>query len=192
MLSLFIDFKCPASYLAFDPTVALASHLGTRVDWHAFRSRQDRLPAERTDETRGETHRRVRAGQRRATHLKYAGLRGVEMVFRDDPGESDVALSALDCRLADPLSFVWHAFRAYWVEGADLNDAPTVLSLLEKTGNPVRRIELETAVASFDARQTQLEEDGIFITPTYRLADQMFVGREHLPLIERIMQKAVG
>ncbi|MEZ5997144.1 MAG: DsbA family protein [Hyphomonas sp.] len=189
MLSLFIDFKCPASYLALDPTVDLASRLGVRIDWHAFRRRQERLPAARADETRGETHRRVRAGQRRATHLKYAGLRGLEMAFRDDPGDSDAALSALNCQLADPLAYVRRAFRAYWVDGADLNDGQTVLSLLAESGNSVAPSELETALAAFDAHQTQMEEDGIFITPTYRIADQMFVGREHLPLITRLMEQ---
>ncbi|MCA8900999.1 MAG: DsbA family protein [Hyphomonas sp.] len=192
MLSLFIDFKCPASYLALDPTVALAARHGTGISWQAFRSRQEAIPAERADETRGETHRRVRALQRRATHSKYAGLRGLEMAFRADPGESDAALSALNCHLADPLAYVRRAFRAYWMEGADLNDAQTVFSLLEETGNPVGQGELAAARAGFDGYQTEMEEAGIFITPTYRLADQTFVGREHLPLIGRLLEQGVA
>ena len=188
MLSFYIDFKCPASYLALNPTVDLATRLGIEVEWNPFRSQQQPIPAAGANESRGETHLRVRAIQQRATHQKYAGLRGVDMAFRDEPGESDLALAGLKCQLADPFAFVRRAFRAYWTEGSDLNDPSLVLSLLSETGNSVSAGALEAAVSSFKSSQAKLEESGLFTTPTYRIADQMFVGREHLPLIERTIR----
>ena len=40
---------------------------------------------------------------------------------------------------------------------------------------------------TFDAYQNQIEEDGVFFTPTFLVCDEIFVGREHLPLIEKII-----
>lgn len=185
MLTVYLDFKCPASFLALHPIFDLVAETGIEVTWKPFRSRQTKIPGWHDDETRGETHRRVRAIQRRDTHKHYAELRGLEMHFRDDPGSSDAALAALTLELKNARRFVRTAFKFYWMSDFDLNDEARVLGLLAASGNFFERDELKAACEAFEDYQTQAEEDGIFTTPTFKLGDQIFVGREHLPLIKR-------
>ena len=189
MITLYIDFKCPASYLALDPTLALAKRKGVDIFWKPFRSRQSAIPPEREGETRGETHRRVRAVQRRETHKRYAVIGGLEMNFRDDPGTSDAALAALSLDVPNPLGFVREAFEIYWTSDADLNNVTTVAGLLSATENPVPEKSLRGAHETFEDYQSQSEDDGIFITPTYIIGGHVFVGREHLPLIEKTLME---
>ena len=187
MIVAYVDVKCPASYLAFAPIMDLAARSGVDIDWKPFRSRQSSIPDEHRDETKGERHRRVRAIQRRETHLRYAAVRGLTMDFRDDPGETDAALAALLCGLDRPEAFLEQAFQAYWDDDVDLNDDEQVRALLRKSGNTgvAERFALERT--DLEACQTDTEEVGIFFTPTFVVGDQLFVGREHLPLIEAIL-----
>ena len=187
MITVYIDFKCPASYLAFHPTLSLAKRLEVDVFWKPFRTRQSSIPREREEETRGEAHRRIRAVQRRRTHKHYAALRGLEMNFREDPGSSDAALAALTLNLGSPLEYVRAAFEAYWKSGASLADVPTVVKLLQTSGNSDSANVLVEALRGFNEFQTNAEEQGIFIAPTYITGEHIFVGREHLPLIEQTL-----
>lgn len=188
MLTVYIDFKDPASYLAFRPILSLATRLGTHVQWRPFRSRQALVPEKKDTETKGDTHRRVRAGQRRETHLRYAKVQGLNMTFRDRPAETDAALVALLCDLAHPADYIRHTFNAYWTSDADLNDMKLIEAYLETTGNGAAIASyLIKCADTFDAYQNQIEEDGVFFTPTFLVCDEIFVGREHLPLIEKII-----
>ena len=95
-LRVYIDFKSPAAYLAFKPTLALAERKDLTLDWQPIRTRQQPVPAEAADEDRGTTHRRVRAQARRDTHLFYAQVQGVPMRFPTGAfPETDLALACL-------------------------------------------------------------------------------------------------
>lgn len=188
MIDLYIDFKCPASYLAVRPTLALAERLGVPINWHPFRSRQPAIPAEQSGETKGETHRRVRAIQRRDTHLRYADAQGVTMRFREECGESDTALAGLLAVQGDRTAFVRSCFDAYWVRGLDLGDADVVRQLAEAAGGALPPGALAGPGAAIDIWQERSENEGIFFTPTYIVAEQLFVGREHLPWIEELLR----
>ena len=69
MLTIYVDFKCPASCLALDPVLALTAETGIDARWLPFSTRPFTIPAEKPDETVGERHRRVRAIARRDVHL---------------------------------------------------------------------------------------------------------------------------
>ena len=191
MMDLYIDFKCPAAYLALKPTLALCEELGVPVNWHAIRSYQSPLMQEKPDEEVGHRHRRVRASARRKTHMLYAEIQNLPLQFRNPPTNTDMALAALSLLNGsggDPLPFVAAAFDAYWTGDTDLNDATVVAKLSgapafsddDKKGEAART-RLETALG-------QAEENGIFTSPTYVVKGQIFVGREHLPWISELLQ----
>lgn len=187
MLTVYIDFKSPASYLALEPTLVLAGETGTAIQWLPFSTRPSSIPEKQIDETVGDSHRRVRALARRNTHLHYAKIQGLEMRFAANPAGCDMALGAMAAIEGDPLPFIHAAFHAYWSDQADLNDEQTVTSLLHicdiANFNPV------TGQASLDAIRDRAIETGIFETPFYKIDDQLFLGREHLPWIRNIIFK---
>ncbi|MBL6786653.1 MAG: DsbA family protein [PS1 clade bacterium] len=186
MIYLYIDFKCPASYLAMRPTLALAQKLGVGINWRPVRHYQAPQLAKKPEESVSERHRRVRAHARVQTHAHYAAIQNLPMQFRDPPPSTDIALAAL-CVLndtgADTTLFIEAAFQCYWSSDADLDSLHVVSALPGAPDMPdeqAARQRLETELASADAA-------GIFAAPTYIVHDQMFLGREHLPWITDLL-----
>ncbi|NRD89467.1 hypothetical protein C8024_08430 [Sphingopyxis sp. BSNA05] len=188
MLKVFIDFKSPASFLALEPTLALAQDTGVPVDWRPFAVRPFVIPEEQADETVGERHRRVRAIARRDTHLHYAAVQGREMHFAQAPAGSGAALAALAGLDGDPVPFLRAAFDAYWTDQADLDDEAVVAGLLSDVNLALP--DMQSARETLDSIRAEAEESGIFESPSYVIADQLFVGREHLPWIGSLIKAA--
>lgn len=194
MLTVYIDFKSAASYLALAPTLALATETDTIIHWLPFSSRPFKIPAEKPEETVGDRHRRVRAIAQRDTHLHYAKAQDVAMHFGETLHGADAALAALAAIVAntdnDPVSFIKAAFQAYWVEQKNLNDPAIVQELLEAT-----RLTIAEAARTQEAldflRESALER-GIFETPTYVIDEQRFLGREHLPWLRTLIKDHQG
>ncbi|VWX61321.1 DsbA family protein [Sphingorhabdus sp. 109] len=188
MLTVFIDFKSPASYLAFEPTLGLARETGVPVDWRPFAARPFLIPDKKADETVGERHRRVRAIARRDTHLHYAAVQGRNMHFATDPAGSDTALAALAGLEGDPVPFIRAAYDAYWTDQANLDDEAEVAGLLSDVNLALP--DMQSARETLDSIRAAAEESGIFESPSYVIADQLFVGREHLPWIGSLIKAA--
>ncbi len=185
MLTIFIDFKSPASYLALEPTIALIEETGVETKWLPFSTRPFNIPPEKSDETVGERHRRVRARAQRDTHLFYAKALGREMRFPDPMPGSEAALAALAAYDGNPLEFIQAAFAAYWVRGADLDDEAVVSALLAEVGADTAGF--AKAREKLAAIQSAAMESGVIDAPAYVIDEQLFVGREHLPWIGEII-----
>ena len=185
MLTVYLDFKSPAAYLAMKPTLALVDRLGLETNWKPFRTVERDVPKLGKEETVGESHRRVRAASQRALAIKYAKHQGIDLKFPERLGASDLALGALTAINGDPLPFIHAAFEAYWQDHADLDDPQIVLGLIQKSGTQLSA-DLSSCRDLLGDAQEQAEEAAIVGAPAYVIADQIFVGREHLPWIEEI------
>ena len=188
-LEIFVDFKSPGSYLALAPALELAERLSLDIEWRPLQTRQESVPEAAAEETRGETHRRVRAEARRRVHKKYAAIRDLPMKFPHHPGNSDLALAAL-LLLDHPLPFIQGAFNAYWAKGADLNDAAVVDGLLQASGHHLDSTALQAALARVEEGTRAAQERGIPDAPAFVVDEQVFVGREHLDVIEALVLDA--
>ena len=187
MLTIYVDFKCPGSCLALEPVLSLIADTGVEARWLPFSTRPFTVPADKPYETVGERHRRVRAIARRDVHLHYAGVQGRTMHFAERPHGSDTALAALAAIEGDPVPFIHAAFTAYWEEGADLDNPGVVASLCAKC-------DLETPDFGGGAEKRDTIRDnaldlGVFDTPSFMIADQLFLGREHLPWIRSLIEQ---
>lgn len=191
MLTVYIDFKSPAAYLALKPTLDLSSRLSLPLDWRPFQTVKRDVPKLGKEETVGESHRRVRAASQRSLAIKYAGHQGIDLKFPPQPGVTDLALGVLAELEGDPLSFIQAAFEAYWQDHADLNDPAIVRDMIAASG-VVYTGDLNTAHESLELALQQAEEVGIVGAPAYVIDEQIFVGREHLPWIEEIARAKAG
>lgn len=185
MLTVYLDFKSPAAYLAMKPTRALVDRLGLVTSWKPFRTVERDVPKLGKEETVGESHRRVRVSSQRALAIKYAKHQGIDLTFPEKLGASDLALGALAAIEGDPLAFISAAFEAYWRDHADLDDPQVVENLIQKSKSQLSA-ELSECRELLEAAQDQAEDSGIVGAPAYVIAEQIFVGREHLPWIEEI------
>ena len=191
MMHIYLDFKSPAAYLAFEPLMALVDEIGAEVTLLPYNTTQQAVPQLAGDEDKGAKHRRVRAKARRETHLLYARLRQLPMQFRREPGSTDLALQVL-VTLApeDRRSFCATAFTAYWTTDADLNSADALAGIL-----PAHCVagEVLEAAQQIDlaALQTQAQEqDRVVDAPAIVIEGQVFIGREHLPWIRKLLLNA--
>ena len=191
MLTVYIDFKSPAAYLAIKPTLALAERLSLPLDWRPFQTIERDVPKLGKEETVGESHRRVRAASQRALAIKYASHQGIDLKFPPRPGVTDLALAVLAELEGDPLPFVEAAFATYWQAHADLNDPAIVQEIIAGSGVEYTG-DLKTALESLGVALQQAEDAGIVGAPAYVIAEQIFVGREHLPWIEEIARAEAG
>jgi 2-hydroxychromene-2-carboxylate isomerase len=185
MLSVYLDFKSPRAYLAMSPTLALVERLSLEVDWKPFRVVERDVPKLGKEETVGESHRRVGAESQRQLAIKYAAHQGLELKFPETPGITDLALGVMSAIDGYRLPYIQAAFDAYWSAHADLDNPAVVQSILDKSGASLT-INLEDARALLETAQDQAEEVGIVGAPAYVIAEQIFVGREHLPWIEEL------
>lgn len=185
MLTVYIDFKSTDAYLALAPTLALAEQFALDIDWRPFRTIERDVPKLGEDETVGESHRRVRAESQRRLSIKYAAHQGIDLEFPRHPGDTDLALAILTQVDGDPTAFIHSAFHAYWHAHADLNDMAVVHALLQESG-VLYTGSLATAREDLEAAQDRAEAEGIVGAPAYVIADQIFVGREHLPWITEL------
>lgn len=186
MLTVFIDFNSPASYLAIEPTLQLVKRLGIELRWKPFRTTLQPIPKEVPNESQGQSHRRVRALARQQTHIHYAKLQGIELKFPFAPSRTDLALGVLAQCSKNPENFIRKAFYVYWHNHFDLNDADTVREIIEQCEN-IGDINIPQALHSLESAQKFAENACIIDAPAYMIGEQLFIGREHLPWIEEIL-----
>lgn len=190
MLTVHVDFKSPASWLAIGPTLALAEKHDVPIDWQPFPAFERPVPDLPEKTTVGETHRKVRAESRRRIFRKYAALQGLELRFADEPKGTKLALGALALIAGDRTAYVQACFAAYWQDGADLNDPETVTALIAQAVAEPFAAEPGRCNAALVEATERAEATGIVDAPAYRIADQLFIGREHLPWIAELVSDA--
>jgi 2-hydroxychromene-2-carboxylate isomerase len=185
-MKIYIDFKSPASYLAIKPVVTMLERRQLDVQWLPYRTKQEPLPKWHSEESRGDSHRRVRAKSRRDTHLLYAQAQHTVMHFPDDCGETDLALAALIAVQDCPLNFIRAAFEAYWVDNMNLNDGDVISKILKQSDIDLSLWDPAASLSQLELCQSEAEEFGIVDTPAFVVDGQIFTGREHLPWIDSI------
>ncbi|MEO0440835.1 MAG: DsbA family protein [Pseudomonadota bacterium] len=187
MLTVHIDFKSPAAWLAVRPTLALAEKHGVPITWKPFPTFERPMPELPEKASVGETHRKVRAESRRRIFRKYAALQGLELNFPEVPQGTDLALGALELISGDRTAYVEAAFKAYWEDQADLNDPKTVTSLIAQSVAKPFAADPENCQTALVAATETAEAIGVVDAPAYWIANQLFIGREHIPWISEIL-----
>ena len=190
-LAVVLDIKDPHSYLAKDPTYALADELGLEIDWLPFVSRPMRRHVS-GGEDRGSRHRRFRADYIERSIQRYARVRGITIrnIYRD-PDSTLAGMGMLAARAHSEGSlrnYLDRAFRQYWEDGLDIEDAGVISGLLSASGAGA----FEPDGAQFSALQESLALAGVFETPAYLIDDDIFLGRAHLPMIRWILAGRAG
>ena len=188
MLEVYIDFKCAGSYLALDATLALIERSGVAVQWRPYSTAERDVPDEGADTLVIASHHATREASRRAIHIKYARLRGIDLAYPAIAGSTELALGALAQIEGDPLPFIRACFCAFW-EGHEALDDPQVVSELLAVSGVGHSGDLSGTRKAALVAQAEAVAAGIVDAPGYSIAGQVFVGRQHLPWIEELIRK---
>lgn len=189
-LALAIDFASPRAYLAHGPTCALAEQLGIEIDWRPFlvESRPAPMAPSRTED-RGGRHRAIRAAYVQRDLARYLADRGI---VRDLGKLANSRLAAITLlwlkRESKHLvsNYVQEVFEGYWRGELDIEDESALSGVLQKIGAQLPGYETFArgeGLAALDRMRSELLNAGVFDVPAYVIGGEVFVGREHLPLI---------
>lgn len=199
-LTVLLDVRHPLAYLALHPTLAFAESLALEVDWLPFTVPSLRPPSlAQPGDDRGIRHRRYRAQALAREVETYAEAQGlvVRDFYRDgDVGAASIGWLWVRARQSEHLpAYLAELFRAYWSLELDLSSVEQVANLLE-------RLELDVAGFSawseaegpgaVEALQAEVLEQGLYQVPAYRVEDEVFYGRQHLPMIRWILSGRSG
>ena len=199
-LTVVLDIRYPQAYLALHPVAALADSLGIEVDWLPLSVSTLKPPSiPGVDDDRGVRHLRHRAQQIAAEIDTYSNIQG--LVLRDIYRNADAEAANLGWlfmrdrhaqRLEDYLS---EAFRAYWSLELDPASESQVAALIESLvgdGAEFRSWSVAEGSAMGHALVDELHARGVFAVPSYLVEDEIFLGRQHLPMIRWILEGRNG
>ena len=198
-LTVCVDFKNPFAYLAMAPTRALEARLGCTADWVPLLVAPLTPPRAATaGDDRGTRHRRIRAAYFERDLERYAQARGIDLGDIHRPRDVEIASAGLAwlrshdrTRTGD---YVERAFSRLWQRGAVNADVADVAALLEAAGADGRRFAADAAraVVELALLQSRLAAAGLFNVPSYVVAGDVFVGRQHLPMVEWLLSDRRG
>jgi 2-hydroxychromene-2-carboxylate isomerase len=195
-LTVCVDFRSPHAYLAIAPTRALEARLGVAFDWLPFEAPPlYRAPPPRPDDDRGARHRRARALYFERDLERYANARG--LVLGALHRETDTTCAAagllwLRERTPSGLSdYVERVFDRVWRDGRDVADAATIAALLGLPASAFDDYLADRGRRQLAALRDRVVAAGVFNVPTYvARGGEVFVGRQHLPLLEALLRTA--
>jgi 2-hydroxychromene-2-carboxylate isomerase len=187
-----IDFKSPQAYLAVAPTSAMADELGISVDWLPLVLSPGAIPP--TGNDRASRHRRIRADYLDRDVARYADARGREI--RGFQRHSDSTLAAMGLLWAKRQSaslaraYVERVFERYGRETLNIEDERAIGALLAEIGADTAGFESfakDEGRAELARIHSELREKGAFEVPTYLVNGEIFLGRQHLPVIRSML-----
>lgn len=197
-LTICVDIKNPHAYLALEPTFGLADALAIDVDWlplvaPALKSHEPPAP----DADRGTRHRWHRASYQAADLERYANSRGLKLGNPYRAPDSELAAMALlwvKARAPGSLRpFLSFAFERYWRETLDIESVSALIDLISEIGAPGDGFE-EYARGPGPGQRLSLDAAlraaGAFSVPTYWVGGEPFLGRQHLPMIRRLLTQS--
>jgi len=199
-LSVLLDVRHPFAYLAFQPTAALAESLGLEINWLPLGvpALNAPKPALETDD-RGTRHRRSRARAIAREIETYAAARGLALrdYYRVETADA-AELGWLWVRDRHPEQlqrYLAELFGAYWSQGLDASDIDQVEALVDGSGADGAAFltwSLEEGPPASAALAAELRSRGLFQVPAYVVDGDVFYGRQHLPMIQWILEGRSG
>ena len=199
-LSVLLDIRQPQAYLALHPAAALAAECGVEINLLPISASPLKAPSEpRSGDDRGVRHHRYRADAIAREIETYAEVQGlvIKGYYRDvDPSLLNLAWLWLREQHPDRLfGFLVEAFRAYWAVELDVSSDQGVDSLL--AGSDVETADFhawraETGPSRAASLAAELRERSLSRAPCYVVGDEVFVGRQHLPMIRWLLQGRSG
>ncbi len=197
-LTVFVDVKSASSYLALRPTQELARDLGISVAWRpyvmtgsAYAVYTGAAGSGPLPDDVAKRHAMVRARYIIADQDRYAKRQGLTLIRPSGPVDSDLFAIGLLWANKQPAPFseryVETVFERFWSGELDvesIDDLASIIQELDEDAEGFTLYAMNAGADDLEDNQRALDEINIIDTPTYLVADDIFIGRQHLPLIK--------
>lgn len=200
-LEIYLDPKDPLAYLALPGTARLLQQTNCEAHWFPMQvaAWADPGPEPPADAARGDRHRWFRANYRERELLYYAGVLQLPLTNLYRHADSSHAAMALLWLATQPHAssaipeFLSGLTQAYWADPkASMDKASTLRLLQDKVTTdttPLDEFYVQQGPAALTQQLQANVERGVIRGPAYRFADQLYIGREHLPLLAQLISE---
>jgi len=122
------------------------------------------------------------------THTFYAELYGIDLSPPIEDKDTELALACLLQLNEKKQEFVEACMESYWSNGLSLNNVQSIINILSSL-NIKQNIDLSDAAikALAEHNNNAMADHGFLHSPSYVLDGQVFIGRQHQPLIESML-----
>ena len=192
MIDFVFDFTSVDCWLAFAPTCRLADELQVPVNWLPMCVPAKVVPEAKESESVSERHARVRAEYMALENAGYAERLGVPLKRSGAGVDSWLAAAATISASERGVGreFVERVFRGFWEAQLDIENAAAITGILDELG--AVGFDLDDGSRRLEELREELAERGVFGIPTYLVEGQMFMGRQHLPMIRWLLTGQEG
>ena len=199
-LIVYMDFKSPYAYLAKDPTWQLESDFGIEIDWRPLTLNIPSFLGSAKVNDAGrvvEQNRTPRQWQgvryaymdaKRYARLKDIKVYGPKKIW--DSSLAGIGMLWTRSEKATLRRYMDIVYERFWRRELDIEDAALMTAAVAEAGGDGAGFADYLAGegrAAHDALQAQLHPCGVFGVPTYVVADEIFFGREHLPMVRWLL-----
>ena len=204
-LIVYMDFKSPYAYLAKDPTWQLEADFGIEIDWRPLTLNiPSFLGSAKVDATGRVTEQNRTPRQWQGVRYaymdakRYARLKDIKVYGPRKVWDSSLASIGMLWTRSDRavlrryMDVVYHRF---WLRDIDVEDAEAVSEAVGEAGGDAAgylRYAAGEGRSTHDALQERLHPCGVFGVPTYVVEDEIFFGREHLPMVRWLLGGRAG
>jgi 2-hydroxychromene-2-carboxylate isomerase len=199
-LSVALDLRNPFAFLALRPAMELGRELHLQINWLPLSAQPLRSPSTPSaQDDRGVRHKRHRAYMIAREVAVYAEVQGltVKEPYRDHPADAaNLAWLWMRARAPQLLeSFLEELFRRYWAVELDVGNVGEVAGAVSACGGDGASF-LGWAAAEgpgvANGVAGELADAGVFQVPAYLVGDELFLGRQHLPMIRWLLEDRKG
>ena len=201
IIEIYIDFKSPYAYLAIDSSIKFAKYNKLEINWLPFVLEiPDFLGSAKVDDQRNiiennrnpHQWRRVKYSYmdcRRYANIRDITIRGPQKIW-DTQLISIALLWTKNNHYELTELFIKYVFEKFWKRELDIEDNNVITNILKHIGistNGFKEWSINGGKKELEAIIEKGHEKGVFGVPSYYFDNELFWGREHLPMIEAII-----
>jgi 2-hydroxychromene-2-carboxylate isomerase len=201
IIEIYIDFKSPYAYLAIDSSIKFAKHNKLEIHWLPFVLEiPDFLGSAKVDDQRNiiennrnpHQWRRVKYSYmdcRRYANIRDITIRGPQKIW-DTQLISIALLWTKNNHYKLTELFIKYVFEKFWKRELDIEDNNVITNVLKHIGistNGFKEWSINGGKKELEVIIEKGHEKGVFGVPSYYFDNELFWGREHLPMIEAII-----
>ena len=198
IIDIYIDFKSPYAYLAINPSIKFAKRNKLKINWlPCVLEIPDYLGSAKVDDQRNilesdrnpHQWRRVKYSYmdcRRYANIRDITIRGPQKIWNTQL-ISIALLWTKNNNYELTELFIEYVFEKFWKRELDIEDYSVITSVLKHIGinsKFFKEWSINDGKKELEVITEKGQEKGVFGVPSYYFDNELFWGREHLPMIE--------
>lgn len=198
-IDIYIDFKSPYAYLALEPSIIFAKKNKLNINWLPYVLEiPDFLGSAEVDnngnviksERNAHQWRRVKYSYmdcRRYANAKNMIVRGPQKIWNTKLISIALLWTKKNNSNKHTLSFIKHVFEKFWKRKYDLENIEIICNTLKNIGldsNGFKKWSKENGKKELNLIIDKAHKKGVFGVPSYFIGNELFWGREQIPMIE--------